>query len=212
MSTPILSRNAVVQLNGTAIGYLTDFIIDSKAEMIKEYTCAFGTQAAATATLTSEAVSSISVGNGGAGYMQPPSVVISGGGGSGATAIAIINSSGVVTGFTVLTGGSGYTSTPTVTLSPPPGPGPSYVNSGNQSLTFKASALYIPSTYTALLNGVLNGAPVTIIWGPQGVTSGNVKITLNNVVLTAYSVKNGQKGTIANDVSGEAQTVTQGTF
>lgn len=143
-STPILSRNAVVQVAGVAIGYLTDFTMDSKAEMIKEYTCQFGTQATATATLISEVVTSISVGAGGTGYMQPPSVVISGGGGSGATAVAIINSSGVVTGFTVLTGGIGYTSTPTVTLSSPPGPGPSYVNSGNQSITFKASALYVP--------------------------------------------------------------------
>jgi len=30
---------------------------------------------------------------------------------------------------------------------------------------------------------------------------------MSNVVLTAYSVKNGQKGTIANDISGEAQSV-----
>jgi len=28
----------------------------------------------------------------------------------------------------------------------------------------------------------------------------------------AYSVKNGQKGTIANDISGEAQTITPGSF
>ena len=40
----------------------------------------------------------------------------------------------------------------------------------------------------------------------------NPKITLNNVVLTAYNVKNGQKGTIANDISGEAQTVATSTF
>jgi len=30
---------------------------------------------------------------------------------------------------------------------------------------------------------------------------------MSNVVLTAYSVKNGLKGTIANDISGEAQSV-----
>jgi hypothetical protein len=53
---------------------------------------------------------------------------------------------------------------------------------------------------------------VTIIWGPQGTTTGLPKVTLTNVVLTAYSVKNGQKGTIANDISGEAQTVASGTF
>ena len=53
---------------------------------------------------------------------------------------------------------------------------------------------------------------MTVIWGPQGTTTGNPKITYNNVILTAYSVKNGQKGTIANDISGEAQTITPGSF
>lgn len=212
MSTPILSRNAVVQVAGTAIGYLNDFTMDSKAEVIKEYTCQYGTVATGTAVLTSEAVTSITLGTGGTGYMQPPTVTFSGGGGSGAAAIAIINGSGVVTGFTVTAGGSGYTSPPTVTCSPPPGPGPSFIASGNQSYTFKASSLYVPSLYATLLNDVLNGTQVVIIWGPQGTTSGNVKITLSNVTLTAYSVKNGQKGTIANDISGEAQTAATGTF
>ena len=32
-------------------------------------------------------------------------------------------------------------------------------------------------------------------------------IGVSNLVLTAYSVKNGQKGTIANDIRGEAQSV-----
>jgi len=132
-TTPILSRNAVVQVGGTAVGFLTDFSMDVKAEMIKEYVCQ---------------------------------------------------------------------STPTA----------AFVASGNQSNTFKASALFVPSAYATLLNDVLNGTLVTVIWAPQGTTTGNPKITLSNIVLTAYSVKNGQKGTIANDISGEAQTVTQGTF
>ncbi len=132
-STPILSRNAVVQIGGTAIGYLTDFTTDVKAELIKEYVC----QSAAT---------------------------------------------------------------------------PAFTASGNQSYTFKASALFVPANYAALLNDVLGGTLVTIIWGPEGSTTGKEKITLSNVVLTAYSVKNGQKGTIANDISGEAQSVAIGTF
>ena len=41
-TTPVLSRNAVVQAGGTAIGFLTDFTMDVKAEMIKEYVCASG--------------------------------------------------------------------------------------------------------------------------------------------------------------------------
>ena len=38
-STPILSRLAVVQVGSTAIGFLTDFTSDIKAEVIKEYVC-----------------------------------------------------------------------------------------------------------------------------------------------------------------------------
>lgn len=60
-------------------------------------------------------VSSIQVGTPGSGYQSAPEVVISGGGGSGATAIAQI-SNGAVSQITVTNGGSGYISTPTVTL------------------------------------------------------------------------------------------------
>jgi len=41
-TTPVLSRNAVVQVGGSAIGFLTDFTMDVKAEMIKEYVCSSG--------------------------------------------------------------------------------------------------------------------------------------------------------------------------
>ncbi len=136
-STPVLSRNAVVQVGGTAIGYLTDFTMDVKEELIKEYVCAQGGSAT-----------------------------------------------------------------------------PAFMAGGNQSYTFKASSLYVPSLYATLLNDVLNGTLATVIWGPQGTTTGQSypKITLSNVVLTAYSVKNGQKGTIAQDVSGEAQSIALSTF
>ena len=70
----------------------------------------------------------------------------------------------------------------------------------------------LQQTMQQCLQTCLMVQPVTIIWGPQGSTTGNPKVTLTNVVLTAYSVKNGQKGTIANDISGEAQSVASGTF
>ena len=52
----------------------------------------------------------------GSGYTTAPTVTITGGGGSGATGTAEINSNGLVVGGTVTNGGSGYTSRPTVTL------------------------------------------------------------------------------------------------
>ena len=60
-------------------------------------------------------VASIPVSTGGAGYVMPPQVIISGGSGSGATAFATV-SNGVVTGITVTCPGTGYSSTPTVKL------------------------------------------------------------------------------------------------
>ena len=57
----------------------------------------------------------ITVTNGGTGYTGVPTISITGGGGTGATAIAnLIN--GVVTAITVTNGGSGYTGTPTITI------------------------------------------------------------------------------------------------
>lgn len=53
-----------------------------------------------------------------AGYIGPPMVTIDGGGGTGATAVALFDSaSGTLTGVRVTSPGFGYTSAPTVTLS-----------------------------------------------------------------------------------------------
>ena len=52
---------------------------------------------------------------------MPPAVTISGGGGSGATAIATMEN-GVVTRITIQNPGSGYTSVPVLTIAPPPFP------------------------------------------------------------------------------------------
>ena len=42
-------------------------------------------------------------------------------------------------------------------------PTPAFLASGNQSNTFKASALFVPSLYAVLLNDVLNGTVATVI-------------------------------------------------
>lgn len=55
------------------------------------------------------------VNNGGSGYTSPPSVSITGGGGTGATAIANI-SGGAVVAIVITNGGSGYTSAPTLSM------------------------------------------------------------------------------------------------
>ena len=61
-------------------------------------------------------VKSITVTNGGTGYFSgTPTIEITGGGGTGATATATTNN-GVITGFTITNKGTGYTSVPTVTI------------------------------------------------------------------------------------------------
>lgn len=64
----------------------------------------------------SECVGRVSVTGGGSGYTSAPTVSFSGGGGSGATAVATIDS-GAVTSIRITDMGSGYTSAPTVSFS-----------------------------------------------------------------------------------------------
>ncbi len=82
-----------------------------------------GVQATATAALgsggTAGQVASIAVGNGGTTYRAAPAVTLTGGGGTGATAHAVLTN-GVVTSVVVDAPGTGYTSAPTVTLAAPP--------------------------------------------------------------------------------------------
>lgn len=67
-------------------------------------------------------VDKIIVTNGGAGYTSEPTIVISGGGGTGATATAVVDldplsaTYGQVTAINIATVGSGYTSAPTVNI------------------------------------------------------------------------------------------------
>ena len=58
-------------------------------------------------------ISAVNVTRGGTGYTTAPTVAITGGGGTGATATATV-SAGVITGVTITNPGSGYTGTPTV--------------------------------------------------------------------------------------------------
>ncbi len=75
--------------------------------------------ATVTANLSGPFVTSYTVTRGGNGYVSPPTVTITGGGGSGAAATAFING-GVVTSVFAGAAGSGYASAPTVTIAPPP--------------------------------------------------------------------------------------------
>jgi hypothetical protein len=77
-----------------------------------------GTQATGTPVLTGTAVSSVTMTAAGTLYEAPPPVVFSGGTGSGATGVAVLNSSGGVASITITSGGS-YTVAPIVTIGKP---------------------------------------------------------------------------------------------
>jgi hypothetical protein len=68
------------------------------------------------ASVQTDAVTAIELGSKVAQFASVPTVVLSGGGGTGATATAVVTN-GFLTGIVVGSGGSGYTSAPTVTLS-----------------------------------------------------------------------------------------------
>ena len=77
------------------------------------------------ATATAQVVNGFVIGatitDAGYGYIENPTVTITGGGGTGAKATAT-QLNGVVTSITINNSGSGYTGTPTITIAPPPFP------------------------------------------------------------------------------------------
>jgi hypothetical protein len=87
-----------------------------------------------------DGIKSITVNSGGGGYTPKSrfNVTISGGGGSGASAVAIVGDDGTITNVVVTAGGSGYTSAPTIGF--PGGTGPA------------ATATAIVGTYITPLN------------------------------------------------------------
>ena len=93
----------------------TELILNTTAgssETIDSPIISAGLPATATVTLANNStqVFAISVTNGGYGYTTPPKVMISGGGGRGAAATAVLNSTGNVTSIDVSDPGSGYAS------------------------------------------------------------------------------------------------------
>ena len=78
-------------------------------------------RATASAVASGGKVTEISLNNSGLFYTTVPTVTISGGGGSGATASVVVLPNGRLQQLTLTNGGAGYTSNPTVTIAPPTG-------------------------------------------------------------------------------------------
>ncbi len=117
-------------------------------------------------------VSFIPVTVGGSGYINPPVITISGGGGSGTTAEATI-SGGSISGIVITNPGSGYSFAPTVTISTGGGGSGRALdvatlasNSGTGGLTFTGSGV------TAL-----NSSGQSTYQGPTQISGGKLLVT-----------------------------------
>ena len=86
----------------------------SRTGDINMWKCSDGSEM--TVNYTAGKIAHISIDNEGTGYSSAPTISISGGGGSNATATATV-SGGKITSVTITNGGTGYTSFPTVTVS-----------------------------------------------------------------------------------------------
>ena len=125
VSTPIISivgAGSGAILTGNVVdGKLTSITVQNQGtgylQPLKVTISApnFSSSSLGTAVLSSGGLVSVPIITGGSGYISNPTVSITGGGGSGATATATVVN-GVVTGITITQAGSGYTSAPVVTI------------------------------------------------------------------------------------------------
>ena len=135
--------------------------------------------AKATAAITGDAVSGITITDGGSHYKQgtPPSVTITGDG-TGATATATVSSTGIVNGITITSGGTGYTTAPTVVIDYSPKDNRAEVKSWD-STTRSLQVINRTGTFTTaeVITGQTSGAK----WSPESYD------TLNNTSTTYYA-------------------------
>ena len=112
-----------------------------------------GKSAVGLPSLSGDTIASVTITDGGEGYLSasPPAVTFSGGGGTGAAGTAVVNSSGLVTGVTITNAGSGYTSVPTITFAPSPSNTTAEVKSWDSATrTLRSSIEQEHSTLTRL--------------------------------------------------------------
>ena len=129
--------------------------------------------------------------NTGAAYASRPVVTITGGGGSGATAIVNLNPDGTINTtnpLTITSPGTGYTSNPTFTLN-----GGGIGNTSTIAVTSPAvTSTYLASNagggLTKLGGGSLTLSAVNTYNGPTKVTAGTLTLGINNAVSSASTL------------------------
>ncbi len=138
------------------------------------------------ATATAQVVNGFIVGatitDTGYGYVENPTVTITGGGGTGAKATAT-QFNGVVTSITITNPGIGYTSAPTITIAPPPFP--------PRKATSTAQIVNGFVVGTKITDGGFgyDTAPAVLVVGGGG-SGATAVATVANGVVTAITITN----------------------
>ena len=148
-------------------------------------TSQFGVQAQGSPTISGGTVVAIAITNPGSGYTTTPSITITGGGGSSATANAVLGS-GLVSAITITNPGSGYTATPTVTISG--GGATTNATAVAGFLTFNTGAVGILLTNGG--TGYTTAPTVNITAAPGGGTNATANAIVNGGVVTQIVVTN----------------------
>src|SRR5580692_2966317 len=115
----VFAQNTTFTYQGRVLDNGTNFTGTGQFQFALVTSTNTSSQAIYTASLSGPFVIGYNLVSGGGGYVSAPTVTITGGGGSGATATANLTG-GAVTSLTPGSAGSGYTSPPTVTIAPPP--------------------------------------------------------------------------------------------
>jgi hypothetical protein len=125
-------------------------------------------------------VGSSVVTNGGSGFTSPPTVVFTGGGGTGASATAIVQN-GQVVGINMISDGSGYTSAPTISFTGGGGHGPA------ATAVLSSPKITVTMTGFTIENGVAEAGDDPAGSGGGIRDQGNPNLILNNMVITNNS-------------------------
>ena len=145
----------------------------------------FGVQAQGSPTISGGNVVAITITNPGSGYTTAPSITITGGGGSSATANAVLGS-GLVSAITITNPGSGYTVTPTVTISG--GGATTNATAVAGFLTFNTGAVGVVLSNGG--TGYTTAPTVNITAAPGGGTNAAATAIVNGGVVTQIVVTN----------------------
>jgi len=145
-----------------------------------------------------QSVVSFTITNAGSGYTSAPTVAITSGGGTGATAVAVINSAGLVVAVIITNPGSGYTTDPTVGFSGGGG------SAAAATASRGGSIYYGPTSAPASASFYTFSKSVTI----EGYKDGNKHILSGAVGICKRNLESGNYGKFSFEFWGKYTAVT----